>query len=560
MALADIFQSIPWDHPLVQQGMTHVARRLAGADEASMAQAREKRLDDLFARQAALLDRYAQATPPGAVVAAEVKVAEADPPAAVATPAPAEPTDLAPILARLTEAGASVDEALRFVREDGVDHPEAVRRLARAQEDLVMLERVDLRPSVLAGLPDGQRQVAEANMQALREARQALHNAPDGGPPTAESIGVASARLEAVTTQLRVAKAVTAAPADGQPYSKYAPDMDVSVGCLPCGRAHLAGTVGAMRGVAALAQERGMADPQVQAGLLAANKELVALWADDWTEEKVAASPPEDREIMEEAIPRLRAAQARLEAAETPEDVAAVTEELVATREVFMARDLGRGQAAVPAMIVKALPVGPGTHRVDRPDWLYSPPTPLDVAATTVPTDTARAFDSLVGALAQRGVKVRIRNLWANGESVTEGAFNPDTRTIVMAPAALAKDAYSVQVLSHEAAHALRDVPPCHLYNEANVAYEDRDEEALARDVSVVALVKAGLPIELMNGYELEPGEREIDYSLLQSELPEEAYAALLWEAQWVADALQGAPRDYSTPGCPPTTLAEVDV
>lgn len=559
MALADIFQSIPWDHPLVQQGMTHVARRLAGADEASMAQAREKRLDDLFARQDALLDRYARAAPPGAVVAAKVKVAEAAPPAAVATPVPAEPTDLGPILARLTEAGASVDEALRFVREDGAQHPEAVRRLARAQEDLVMLERVDLRPSVLAGLPEGQRRVAEANMQALREARQALHNAPDGGPPTAESIGVASARLEAVTTQLRVAKAVTMAPTAAEPYSRYAPDMDVSVGCLPCGRAHLAGTVGAMRGVTALAQERGMADPQVQAGLLAANKELVALWADDWTEEKVAASPPEDREIMEEAIPRLRAAQARLEAASTPEDVAAVTEELVATREVFMARDLGRGQAAVPSMIVKALPVGPGTHRVDRPDWLYSPPTPLDVAATTVPTDTARAFDSLVGALAQRGVKVRIRNLWANGESVTEGAFNPDTRTIVMAPAALAKDAYSVQVLSHEAAHALRDVPPCHLYNEANVAYEDRDEEALARDVSVVALVKAGLPIELMNGYELEPGEREIDYSLLQSELPEAAYAALLWEAQWVSDALQGAPRDYAAQECPPTTLAEVD-
>jgi hypothetical protein len=573
----DLLQ-VALNHPLGQQAVGHLSRRLMGADEETVQRQREERLDRLFERQTALLERLEAAAPAGTSAAvASVAVVE--------TPQ----GDIAQVLSRLTAAGASVDEALRFVREDGVDHPEAQRRLARAQEDLVVLERVDLRPSALAGLPEGQRRAVEANMQAIREARQALHNAPGGGPPTPDSIAQAAARLEGVTTQLRVAKVVeegvtnTATPVGPQtpaspgpvtntatPYSRYAPDMEVSVGCLPCGRAHLAGTVGAMKDVAAKAVERGMGDPEVQAGILAAQKELVALWQDDWTEEKVQASPEADRAIMEEAIPRLRAAQARLEAAQTPEDVAAVTEELVETREAFMAADIERSArpsapplvaaiGAVPALVTKALPAGAGTHRVDPPDWLYSAPTPVDIAATTVQTDAARAFDSLVGALAQRGVKVKVRNLWSDGESVTEGAFNPALRTIVMAPAALSKDAYSVQVLAHEAAHALGDVPPCHTYNEAELPYDERAEEDLARDVSVVALVEAGLPIELANGYELEPGEREVDYTLLQTELPPDVYAKLRWEARWISDALTGAPRDYAAQECPPTRIEEVE-
>jgi len=570
--LQGILQSIPWDHPAVQQITLEVSKRLLGADEQTLARERLRRTEELLDQHAKLLERLSSApylTGDGFAPTAR------EPSAPIAASAAEElpGVDIDHILSRLTEAGASVDEALRFAREDGVGHPEAQKRLARAQEDLVVLERVTLRPSALSALPPGQRQVLEGQMQALREARQALHSSPGGGPPTVESITEAARRLEDVATRVRVARAVAPPAREGgisdhgasagaasqsisaPPYSRYAPDMDVATGCLPCGRAHLAGTVGALRSLSRTAAERGMADPQVQAGLLAADKELTALWADDWTPEKVAASPEAERRILESTIPRLKEAHGRLRDVSTPEALAAVTEELASIREEFLRQDMSRADPAAPAMVVAhPLPPTPGTHRVRPPAWLYAAPTPVDVAATTVPTDTARAFDSLAGALAARGVRVRVRNLGQVAEGVTEGAYLPEQNTILLGPAALAKDAYAVQVLAHEAAHALNDRPDCHVYD-ASRPYAERPEEELAQDASILAMIRAGLPIELQDGSELPPGSREIDWAALRAAMAPEDYARLVWSAEWIGDALAGEPRDYAAVTCPPTAV-----
>ena len=563
--MLDFLGRIPWDHPLVQAGMRHGIQLLTGTDEASLRREQQRQMDELFRRHEELLQRFSAAAPVAAPQAGTT----------MAEPRPGDP--LAPIIERLTVVGVSVDEALRFAREDGVSHPEAAKRIARAQEELVAIERHDLRPEVIVSLPPAQRAVVEGQMQALREARQALHNGPGGAPPTLESITRAGATIGDVATRLRVARAVggggvdhpgPAPKASSQtisqgpvPYSRYAPEMEVAAGCLPCGRAHLAGAVGELRSAAALAQERGMADPEVQSAVQSASEELQGLWTDDWTEEKIAASPPGDQAILREFLPRLKDLHGRLEAARTPEELAAVTDALAATREEFVRRDLSRAgaqaPASVPAMVVRGIPVPTGTHAVEEPPWLYSPPTPVDVAATTVPTDTARAFDQLVGALTARGVKVRIRNLWSSEEGVTEGAYVPETNTIVLGPAALAKDAYAVQVLAHEASHALNDHPPCRVYNAAELPYEERQEEQLARDVSVLALLEADLPVELQDGREIEPGEREIDWQALRSSLDPADYARLVWTARWVADAMSGVPRDYAADTCPPTALPE---
>lgn len=571
MGLIEILQSVPWDHPIVRRGTDHLFQQLTGTDPRTAEQAQIEREERLFERQAELLERMVQSL--GATAAATATAAPAVAGAYAASVSPASPAEasmagaagLEPVIARLTQTGASVDEALRFVREDGVDHPEAQRRLMRAQEDLVMLERVDLRPSVLMTLPEDQRKVAEANMQAIREARQALHNAPDGGPPTPESIAQAASRLEAVTTQLRVAKAVgagvtnavahdgpqtpaTAGPVTNgpPPYSRYAPDMEVAVGCLPCGRAHLAGTVGAMRGVSRLAKERGMSDPDVQAGLLAANKELVALWSDDWTEEKVAASPEADRAIMEETIPRLRAAQARLESVSSPEDVVAVTEELASVRETFVAKDLGRAAHYASFWVGQSAP-DQGDHRLDLRPWTVEQPGILALGSVTQPTDSARAFDALANAIHQaRGVRVVFRETSRTDGGIEEAHYDPETNTITMGPFALAKDFYAVQTLAHETAHALTVNQACMPVEPAN----HEPEEEVARDSALAAMLEAGLPVELRSGEVLEPGERSVDWGMLQDSLPPDLYAQVRFATDWITSAIAGQAPDTLPHGC----------
>jgi hypothetical protein len=467
------------------------------------------------------------------------------------------------VIDRLVVAGQQVDEALRFAREDGVAHPEAAKRLARAQEVVTGIERETMRPEVLVSLSPGERAWAETILPELRRARQALHSAPGGGPATIDSITTAAADLGRIQTQLRVARALGWRPPDSasasasasassasDSYSRYAPDMRVDVGCLPCGRAHLSGAVGMVRNLAAMARERGMADPEVQARIQMASEEITGLWTDDWTPEKVAASPPHERAILEATIPRLRAAHNRLEAARTPQELEQVVGELVTIQDVFTQMDRARS-AAMLVPTEKA--VGP-THRVTLPAWTYEPPSEAVAMEATSPPDTALAFDRLVRALEERGVRVRFRNLPATETGILEGRYVFDANTINLGAAAMSKDSYAVQILAHEAAHALNDSPRCHIYA-AEVPYEERPEEQLAQAVSLISLLEAGLPVELEDGSELLPGERRIDWDSLRASMAPEEYARLLWTSAWVTDAIQGVPRDYSAETCPPTTI-----
>lgn len=66
------------------------------------------------------------------------------------------------------------------------------------------------------------------------------------------------------------------------PYSQYAPDMHVSVGCIPCTRAHLSAVSAALK--------EGDAET--------AREEISALLEYDLTPEKFAATPVKDREVL----------------------------------------------------------------------------------------------------------------------------------------------------------------------------------------------------------------------------------------------------------------------
>ena len=76
----------------------------------------------------------------------------------------------------LTVASASLKEALRFAREDGVTHPEVQERMARTEEAINKLERVTLAPEKLQGMdPEEAEKVREA-LPEIRKARQDLVN------------------------------------------------------------------------------------------------------------------------------------------------------------------------------------------------------------------------------------------------------------------------------------------------------------------------------------------------------------------------------------------------
>lgn len=100
-----------------------------------------------------------------------------------------------------TVASASLKEALRFAREDGMDHPEVQVRVARTEEAINALERVKLAPEHLKQLSPEQRQAAKSALPELRRARQDLLNKTF----TADDLEDVTARIALIDQQLNPA-------------------------------------------------------------------------------------------------------------------------------------------------------------------------------------------------------------------------------------------------------------------------------------------------------------------------------------------------------------------
>jgi hypothetical protein len=544
---------IDWTDPNVHRGLVGLYRQLTGTDEATLqrksTEERIRRLEEMQLKLSEIL--AGNGLPSGQVQTATVTATEV--------------FDPDTIVDRLTVVSGDIAEALRFARTDGIDHPEAVRRMVHAQEVLDTLERYDLRPSVLSSADPKVRSVLEGQvLPAVRAGRQALHNSGSGGPPTVESLGDASAKIQRAAVQMRVLGATGGAnpnipvppPPSSSVPSQYAPEMAVDTGCLPCGRAHIGAVAGTLETGARLASERGWDHPDTQAAIQTAAEELDMIALYDWTPDRIARTPEEDRRILEAFAPRVQELRSRISDVHDPQSLRDLASQAKDLHRAFVEQDMARASGRSAAMITRTLPtVADDSHRIRPPAWWYTPPTEVTIGQTTVPTDTARAFDNLTRALNQRGVRVRVRNLPTSPElGVLEGSYLFDSNAIVLGPAALAKDAYAVQILAHEAAHALADNPACHVYN-ASVPYGERVEEQMAQYASLIALNETGLPIELADLTEVPPGSRQIDWDLLRAELSPQDYSRLLWTSAWIADALQGIPRDYAAEMCPPTTL-----
>lgn len=232
---------------------------------------------------------------------------------------------------RIVRVAAALKEALRFAREDGLDHPEVQKRLEdveRVLGDLTDLERYTLAPERVRSLREAERRVVEDVLPAIRRLRQAGLNRLG----TVEDLAAAAATAGELATKLRVAAALTERP---QPYSRYAPEMSIDTGCVECGRAHLAAVEASLRRAAEIAGQRGFGDPEVQSRLAMAEEELAALFDYDWTAERIARTPPADRAVLEAFVPRARRLYERLRSVADAEALATVAAEAVAVREGF---------------------------------------------------------------------------------------------------------------------------------------------------------------------------------------------------------------------------------
>ena len=467
----------------------------------------------------------------------------------------AAPVDVAAVRDQVVTQAATLKEALRFAREDGIQHPEAQQRVQDVQrwarEQVPVLERYDLAPERLAQLPPQERQLWEALLPQIRRLRQAALNDMATTEGVTETAALAGSLATALQTA-SVAGTVPAPPADVEgAYSQYAPDMERDTGCIPCANAHLH-AVGSVLGKAAEVAEAGsFAAPQVQERLSFAQEELAALFAYDWTPEKIAASPPADKAILDVYAPKLQALQQQLGQARD-----AATVRRLADQSRALLQDYDAAVAARPAahavfaqLVTETEPVAPlGSPKVRGARvWLQHRPSDAEVQALTAPLNTAQAFDNLAQALEARGVRVRFRAMPATDTHFLEGLYNSANNVITLAPAALSKDSYADQTLVHEAAHQLLHSPAClpHPPEDHTV------QEQQAEDVTVLTMIRAGLPIETREGDVIEPVGHDIDWDALTAEVGAPTATNLRWASDWILAALQGQALPTIQETCP---------
>jgi len=210
----------------------------------------------------------------------------------------------------LTAISGELDEALRFAREDGIDHNESMLRLRMTKKrisdetegQILKIERDYLSPANIANLTGDEKKVIDHVLPQIRRLRQQVLNNMN----TIEGIEKSSAMANNIAVQLKVAMAVMAQKnKNPKPYSNYAPNMNVDTGCIECGKAHIIMADEAIKNAANIAKEKGFANDRVQKNLIIAQKELSAMLDYDFTPEKIENMVGEEKELLKRYRPEI---------------------------------------------------------------------------------------------------------------------------------------------------------------------------------------------------------------------------------------------------------------
>lgn len=81
---------------------------------------------------------------------------------------------------------------------------------------------------------------------------------------------------------------------------------DVSTACVSCTRSHLSTVSGALGEALRFAREDGIAHPEVQRRILLSEDEINIMERIDLAPDALAASPPEEKQLVTEYLPRIR--------------------------------------------------------------------------------------------------------------------------------------------------------------------------------------------------------------------------------------------------------------
>jgi len=123
--------------------------------------------------------------------------------AEVVTPAPSEQatgiaTGCVPCsIGHLGTCSGLLNEAMRFARKDGVESDEVINRANMCLDELNALERVDLRPELIVGLPDWEKTLAEKALDLSRSLRHDLE-----GLSTVQELEAVAARTQGTRQEI----------------------------------------------------------------------------------------------------------------------------------------------------------------------------------------------------------------------------------------------------------------------------------------------------------------------------------------------------------------------
>lgn len=96
-----------------------------------------------------------------------------------ASGAPVSTSCIACSQSHITGIAGFLEESLRFAREGGVTHPEALRRIDAADREIVNMERLDLSPESILNSPKQDQELARYFMPKIRVVRQAIGQITD---------------------------------------------------------------------------------------------------------------------------------------------------------------------------------------------------------------------------------------------------------------------------------------------------------------------------------------------------------------------------------------------
>lgn len=457
-------------------------------------------------------------------------------------------------------AARNADEAWRFARDDGVDHPQAETRLRVVQAEgewLANLERFDLSPARLASMTPDDRRVAEALLPQVRSARQAILN----GTGTAEGVRQAAAESARLHTMLRAARmgqamaapAPAAAGASGSRYLTSEGARSIKDGCIPCARAHFATTAGTL-GVAAANPDA----PDAPERIATATREIGALLEHDWTDAKIAASPTEERVVLERYRPQVEALHRRLQAATTPDDVRAASAQAAEVWQGFRADTQGMAGYGRPvaAMVDRDALMDPELRGL-----FYQDPTRAEMAAEAAPTDYGVLMERLQRRAEAGGVRFQVvpdATLCGGSDprQCAQAMYLPATRTIDQTAAVTHPQNLSLQTRMHEVAHDVLDRPECCPECVEPTQQVVERSEAEVDLATLAAMDLLGLPIHYADGHVDPPGAYTLDWARLQERFGAATAARVRYAADWLVAAAQDGPAPGG--GCPVAAPARV--